>query len=175
MALREATIIIAAEGRDKSGVFTLREKPAFQATEWFLRAMMLLARSGTEVPPHIMAMGAAGFVTMGIGSVLTGIGKAPWSEVKPLLDELLTCVTSYQPPGATTALTGWPVIQTQIQEPSTILQIYEEVVSLSLGFSIRARLSTYRETARNLIAALSQNTETSPAPSASSAQVASPP
>ena len=163
--IRTATIAITRAGRDQGGVVTITEKPAYQATEWFIRAMQILVRSGADVPPDIMQQGAAGFVTMGIGTVLTGLGKAPWQEVKPLLDELLSCVTSYQPPGAAMPIIGLPIILQQIAEPSTVLQIHEEVVSLHLGFSLRAKLSEYREMAQGWIATMmdasGQNTETS--------------
>ena len=175
MARRVATVVIESDGRDKGGVFTLTEMAAIPATEWFLRAMQLLARSGADVPPQIMQMGVAGFVTMSIGTILAGLGKAPWHEVKPLLDELLGCVTSYQPPGAVVALTNWNVIKTQIEEPSTILQLHEEVVSLSLGFSIRSRLSTYRNMVGTMISALTPNAEISTVTPQSSSLPASPP
>jgi len=165
---RTATVSIDREGRDKGGVFVLTEMPAIPATEWFLRAMQLLARAGVDVPPHIMQLGAAGFVTIGIGTVLTGLGKAPWHEVKPLLDELLTCVVSYQPPTAVSPITRWDVIRTQIEEPSTIFQLHEEVVSLHLGFSLAGRLSTFRTLAAKMIADLGPNTGTSPGTSESS-------
>ncbi len=158
---RTASVVIDREGRDKGGVFVLTEMPALPATEWFVRAMQLIARSGVDVPPGIFQMGAAGFAVMGMGAVLTGLGKAPWFEVKPLLDELLTCVTSYQPPGSVAPLTRWDVIKGQIEEPATILQIHEEVVSLHLGFSLSARLSTYRSLVATMIAAPGLNTETS--------------
>jgi hypothetical protein len=173
--LRTATISIDTEGRDKGGVFVLTEKPALPATEWFIRAMQLLARSGADVPPAIMSQGAAGFVTLGIGTVLTGLGKAPWFEVKPLLDELLTCVVSYQPPGAVSPLTRWDIIKGQIEEPATILQLYEEVVSLHLGFSLASRLSTFRALAAGMIADLTPNTSTLIEPAPSSSQPDSPP
>ena len=161
MARRTATVQVTREGRDKGGVLTLTEMPAYQATEWFVRAMQLLARSGADLPPNIMDMGAAGFVAVGIGTVLTGLGKAPWFEVKPLLDELLTCISSYQPPGGAVPLTGWNVIKGQIEEPSTILQIHEEVVSLHLGFSLRARLSTFLGLAASMMAELTPSAATS--------------
>jgi hypothetical protein len=142
--MRQKSIIIDRDGRDKGGVFLIQEKPAFQATEMFLKAMQLLVRAGVEVPPNIMLHGPAGFVTMGVGSILTGLGKAPYHEVKPLLEELFSCVISYQPPGATVAHTKIDIIKSQIAEPTTIFQIYEEVVSLHLGFSILAKLSYYR-------------------------------
>lgn len=165
--LRSATVTITRDGRDKGGVFTITEKAAIPATEWFLRAAQLLVRSGADVPPHIMQMGVAAFISMGLGTVLTGLGKAPWAEVKPLLDELLGCVTSYQPAGGTVPLTG-PVIWTQVQEPATILQLHEEVVSLHIGFSLATRLSTYREIVAGMILALTPNTEISTPPSPSS-------
>lgn len=142
--LREATITLDRDNRDKGGVFVLREKPAWQASEWFMRAMLLLARSGADVPANLLQHGAAGFVTLGLGSMLTGMGKAPWGEVKPLLDELLQCVVSYQPPGAVQGIENRTTIMGQIQEISTILQMYEEVLSLHLGFSLAERLSSYR-------------------------------
>jgi hypothetical protein len=163
--LRTAHVTITREGRDKGGVFAITEKPAYQATEWFIRALQLLARSGADVPAEIMHAGPAGFVTLGVGTVLTGLSKAHWGEVKPLLDELLTCITSYQPPGALQPLAGWSVIVSQIQEPATILQMHEEVVSLHLGFSLRSRLSTYRQLAMTMMAGLGQSTETLTAPS----------
>lgn len=158
--MRTATVSITREGRDKGGLFVITEKPALPATEWFLRAMQILVRSGADVPSNIMQMGAAGFVTLGIGTVLTGLGKAPWYEVKPLLDELLSCILSYQPPGAAAPITG-PQALAQIQEPATILQLHEEVVSLHLGFSLAAKLSHFRGIAAQMIADLSPNIETS--------------
>jgi hypothetical protein len=174
MARRTSTVVITRDGRDKGGIFTLTEMAAIPATEWFLRAMQLLARSGADVPPNIMQLGAAGFVTIGIGTVLTGLGKAPWHEVKPLLEELLTCVTSYQPPSGQIPLTNWNVIKGQIEEPSTVLQIHEEVVSLHLGFSLASRLLSFRQTARKMMEELGPNTQTSTEPLESSSVQDSP-
>ena len=165
---REATFVVAREGRDNGGVFQLREMAAIPASNWFLRAMQLLARAGMEVPPHIMQAGVQGFMVMGLGSVITGLGKAPWHEVKPLLDELLGCVVSYQAPGAQMPITMWSAIEQQIQEPGTVLQLYEEVVSLHLGFSLLARLSEYRELARKMLSETGPNTATSTDPLAPS-------
>lgn len=161
MARRTAVVVIEAEGRDKGGVFTITEMAAIPATEWFIRAMQILARSGADVPADIFAQGAAGFVTLGIGTVVTGLGKAPWFEVKPLLDELLTCITSYQPPGGQVALTNWNAFAGQIEEPATILQLHEEVVSLHLGFSLAARLSTLKTLVMGMVDALTPSIETS--------------
>lgn len=161
MARRTAAVVIERDGRDRGGVFVLQEMAAIPATDWFIRAMQILARSGADVPADIFAQGAAGFVTMGIGAVVTGLGKAPWFEVKPLLDELLTCVQSYQPPGGTVALTNWNIIAGQIEEPATVLQLHEEVISLHLGFSLAAKISNFRTLIEATVASLTPNIETS--------------
>lgn len=149
MARRETTVTITREGRDQGKTYTLRELPAAQAEEWFYRAMMLLARSGADVPPDIFQQGAIGFATMGLGTVLTGLGKAPWHEVKPLLDEMLPCVVALASP-AGVPITG-AQIWMQTEEPATIVQLREEVLSLHLNFSIAARLSDYAKMAAALI------------------------
>lgn len=173
--MRRTQTITVETGRDKGGVFVIEEMAALPAAEWFIRAMQILARSGTEIPPYIMQLGAAGIATIGIGALVTGLGKAPWHEVKPLLDELLTCVKSYQPPETVMAQTRWDVIKTQIHDPVTILFLHEEVVSLHLGFSLIAKLSTLREMAIAWMQNLGENTETSTDLVPPSYQAASPP
>lgn len=174
MARRTANIVIETEGRDQGGVLILTEMSATDATDLCLRAMQMIARGGVDIPAHIFQMGPAGFVTMGVGAILAGLGKTPWYEVKPLLDALIPCVTSWQPPGGTQPVRGWDMIRTQIEEPSTILRIYEEVASLHLGFSLRERLSGFRSSAMAMMAAFTPNTETSIDPSPSSSGAASP-
>ena len=53
---RTATVIIDREGRDQGGVFVLTEMAVIPATEWFIRAMQILARSGVDVPTNIMSL-----------------------------------------------------------------------------------------------------------------------
>lgn len=155
------TMMSGKPSRDNGGVFELTEMAAEPASDWFLRAMQFLARSGMDVPPNIFAAGPAGFAAIGIGTALAGLSKTAWFEFKPLLDELKTCVTSYQPPGGTVALRDWRVISGQIKEAATILMLYEEVVSLSLGFSLAERLSNFRQQVSMMMTGNTPNTETS--------------
>jgi hypothetical protein len=169
MPRREARVFIERDGRDKGGVFHIQEMAAFPACEWFIRAGQLLARSGTDIPADIGQHGATGFVALGVGALVTGLGKAPWAEVKPLLDELLKCVKSYTPPGGQVPFIDWSVALTQIEEPATFWQIYEEVLSLMVGFSIAAALSTYATRVVAIVStAIGQTTETSSEKSESS-------
>lgn len=157
---RSATVIIQRDGRDKGDSYVLTEMSAVAATEWCIRAMQVMLRAGVDVPPNLFSTGVSGLVTMGIGAILAGIGKGPWHEVKPLLDELMSCVTSLQKAGAAGSITQSALIKSQIEEPATILQIYEEVVSLHLGFSLRERLLYYRKLIPTILTEIGQNTET---------------
>ena len=165
MARREATVTIAREGRDQGKTFTLREMPAEQAEDWACRVLLLIARGGVDVPPYIFQMGWSGFMVLGVGTVMTGLGKAPHSEVKPILQEMLTCVVSLDTP-AGVPVTKLSLIMSQIEEVATILQLREEVLSLHLGFSLAARLLELREMAAAIMAVESgPNTSTSLDPS----------
>jgi hypothetical protein len=168
MGRRTEHLTVTREGRDQNGIVEIREMSAYDATELCLRAMQCVARGGVDIPPELLQMGAQGIVVMGAGAIIAGLGKTPWYEVKPLLDALLTCVVSYQPPGAIQPVRGIEVIKGQIEEPSTFLWIYEEVVSLHLGFSLRERLSSYRTMVTTMINDPTPDTSTSSDPSASS-------
>lgn len=167
---RETEVTIRREGRDKDKTFTLREMPAAQAEEWFMRAMMLLARSGAEVPSDLFQQGAMAFAAIGIGAALTGLGKAPWGEVKPLLDDMMRCVVAISSPSGV-PVTNHAQVMAQIEEVHTLIQLREEVLSLHLGFSLAARLSAFRDMAAAMMAANGPTTSTSPEASESSSEV----
>jgi len=159
---RQADIVITAPGRDQGKMYRIRELYAIPAEEWFTRAMQLLIRAGVDVPPNILQEGAMGFVTMGIGACLTGLGKAPFEDWKHLMDQMLTCIIGYKEQPTSPLIEILPVILDQIEEVSTIVRLREEIISLHLGFSLAARLSTYREAVVALVNGLGLNTGTSP-------------
>jgi hypothetical protein len=173
MARREAVITIARPGRDQGKTFLLTEMPSVQAEEWFNRAVMLLARSGTEVPSDIFMHGSMAFAALGIGAVLTGLGKAPFPEVKSLLAEMMTCVSIRTPAGPVVTMISQ--VLSQIEEVATIIQLREEVLSLHLGFSLAARLSDLKRAAAASMEAVDmRNTLTSDPSSAPSSPPESP-
>ena len=164
MARREASVTISAEGRDKGKSFTIREMPAEQAEDWATRAIMLIARGGIDVPPYIFQAGFQAFVVLGIGTILSGLGKAPHAEVKPLMQEMMNCVVSMDSPSGM-PITNPALIAGQIEEVATRFQLREEVLSLHLGFSLAARLLEYRQMFAAIMAADSgPNTSTFPDP-----------
>jgi len=162
MARREAQIVITDEGRDRGKIYHIRELNAVPAEEWFTRAMQLLVRAGVEVPPNILQEGAMGFVTMGIGACLTGLGKAPYGDFKLLMDDMMQCIVGYQEKAGAAKIENLYVILDQTEEVGTLIKLREEIISLHLGFSLAARLSTYRTAVVALINGLGLTTEMSP-------------
>ena len=142
---REAQWTVTAEGRDKGKIYHLREMPSVPAEAWFMRAMQMLIRAGIEVPSNIFEQGAQGFIIMGIGACLTGLGQAPYEDYKLLMDDMLTCLVGYQEAAGAPKITNFNQIMEQTEEVSTLVKLREEIISLHLGFSLAARLQTYRE------------------------------
>lgn len=168
MARKTETVTISADGRDRGKTFVLTELPAEQAEEWFIRATALLVRSGADVPAGMFQAGPAAFFAIGVVAALMGLGRAPWAEVKPLLDEMFACVAWKPniPQGLPTS--DRHILDAQIEEVATRLLLRERVLSLHLGFSVAAKLLSYPGLAAFLSPQGSPTTSTSPAPSAPS-------
>ena len=80
--------IIDIEDRGKKLTFKVREMSATQLEDWTMRAVLVLAGAGSDIP-------ASGGVE-GIGKYLAehglaAIGNVDYAKAKPLLDEMLGC------------------------------------------------------------------------------------
>lgn len=148
---------ITAEGRDKGKVFTLTEASAVQTEKWAYRAGLLALNSGADVQGNLMA-GFAGFVTTSIQALLLGVR---WPDLEPLLDEMFECV-AYAPdpqfPDRTRRL-----IDDDIEEVTTRIELRKEIMSLHLGFSFAGALSNLAAAAKAKKDQTSQGAPTSPA------------
>jgi len=133
---REITVAIAAEGRDKGKHFRIREMPAMDGEWWATRLLLLLAKSGTDVPPEILSAGMEGIAYFGI-KALAGVDPR---AAKELLDEMLTCIKIIPDP-AQPAFVRDLVGQDDIEEVRTLATLRDEVLKLHTGFSIAERLS----------------------------------
>ena len=79
---------IELEDRGNKLVFKVREMSATQLEDWTMRACLVLAGAGSDIP-------ASGGVE-GIGQYLAehglaAIGNVDYAKAKPLLDEMLAC------------------------------------------------------------------------------------
>lgn len=80
--------IIELEDRGNKLVFKVKEMSATQLEDWTMRAVLVLAGAGSDIP--------AGGGVEGIGKYLAehglaAIGNVDYAKAKPLLDEMLGC------------------------------------------------------------------------------------
>lgn len=118
--------------RDKGKMFLITELPAYRAEKWAARAFLALSRSGEDVPTHLMEAGFAGVVYLGLRSLATG--GIIFSEIEPLLDEMLECV-QFVPEPSDPSVFRRLNLQTDIDEVSTIIRLRQEVFDIHGNFS----------------------------------------
>lgn len=163
------TITITAEGRDKGKIFVISEMPASQAEEWGMRALEAIAQK-SDLPAGIQNAGMLGIFILGLKPVLA----APFTMVKPLLDEMFASCLSIQPDpknpgllrGAGTPLIKkeGPLVEEDIEEVATRFFLRDQIFELHTGFSPAAVLS--QMWGKVVTVAVSLNTQTSAEPSA---------
>lgn len=117
-------------GRDEGKVFIITEMSASRAEDWGLRALLALTNAGADIPDDVRGAGMAGVAVMGI-QALSGLKHA---DAKPLLDEVLTCVEICPDPSRPEVLR--PLIEDDIEEVLTRVQLRKAVLELHLNFSV---------------------------------------
>jgi len=156
MSRKTKPFVVTDEGRDKGKRFLITEMSAEKAEEWGVRALGAMIRAGVDLPDLVMASGMAGVVSIGFMALFA----APYSELKPLLDELLACCEACAEDPKSEVRTR--VYEGDIQEPRTLLLLRMEAFELCSGFSVAAAFSILREqTISAAIAKASQDTPTS--------------
>lgn len=128
---KTTTVTITEEGRDRGKSFLLTEMPASRAEKWALRALLLAAQSGADVPEAVRGAGMAGLAVLGIQSVIGGVRFA---DAEPLLDEMMGCVQSV--PDARRPDVVRVLIEDDIEEVATRVRLRAEVFALHVNFSI---------------------------------------
>ena len=150
MARNVRVVTITEDGRDKGKAFTLTEMPADQGEWWAIRALSVLGNAGVDLPNGALEAGMAGLASVEATSgavralFVVGLRMLPGVNVnalKPLLDEMMTCV-QYQPPGKFAAQAINDGVMSQIEEIQTRLQLRAELVELHLGFSLAGLASS---------------------------------
>jgi hypothetical protein len=129
---REKTITILDSNRDQGKIFHITEMPALQAEKWAVRALLAMARSGIELPDGIEHAGLAGLATVS----LRAMAGVSFTEAEPLMDEMLGCVTFQPDPKQPAFRRG--LVETDIEEITTLVKLRAEALELHLGFSLDA-------------------------------------
>lgn len=149
------TVTVEFEGRDKGKTFLIREMSARQAERWADRAFLALAHSAIDLPPGMVRAGMAG-----IAEIAALLGHVQFSELAPLMDELLACVRVVPSPDRR-GPDGSPFVRDlvdrgeegdDVEEVRTRQWLRSEVLGLHVNFSLAA-------VALMLLAAASEMTE----------------
>lgn len=129
MARKVSIYTVQDAGRDLGKVFQLREMPCSQAEKWALRVFLAVASNGIELPEGAETSGFAGIAAMG----LSLIGKLPYDQAEPLLDEMFTCIQIMPNPGDRNVVRS--LIDDDIEEVKTRIKLRVEVFKLHADFS----------------------------------------
>lgn len=128
MARKEVTVTIVDEGRDQGKIFRLTEKSAIDIDKWANRAIHSIVRAGGVLPDEIQKMGIIGILAVGMHRLM----HIPWSELEPLLDELLTCVQIVPTPSQPNVVRK--LFPNDIEEVQTLRTLREQVFILHTSF-----------------------------------------
>lgn len=120
------------DNRDKGKHFLITEMDADKAEKWGLRALLLAAQHGADIPDHVKDSGMVGVAIMGVQSILGGI---KFNDVEPLLEEMFSCIQII-PDMKNNPEFIRKLIADDIEEVSTRAKLRAEVFDLHAGFSI---------------------------------------
>src|SRR5271157_5207764 len=147
MALKEITLICPLDGRDKGTAFHIKEMTARDAEDWGGQVgWLILQFASPSSPPSPGMAGVAAHLEVVAGPQ----PRIPYSEIRPLLDRLMQCVTiapDKQRP-------DWfrPLQETDIEEWDTRVWLKREVLLLHVNFStIASRLASALGLRTNLV------------------------
>lgn len=133
--MRKQKVVRIDEGtpdtnRDFGRVYVITEMPASQVEEWATRAFLALGKSGVDLGNVRPDQGFAGIAILGFQALF----RLSWNDVKPLLDEMMSCVKTRPNPKLPDFIN--PLREEDIEELSTRLKLRMEVFELHAGFSM---------------------------------------
>jgi hypothetical protein len=137
---KKKSITITDEGRDKGKTFVLTELSADQGEKWAYRTLLALSRGGFDLPPGLMDAGMAGLAAVVPYLIVVGLRSlngTQWTELEPLLDEMMTCV-KYKPPGVLPEQELFAGANGQIEEIKTRVMLRKEILEMHVDPSLTA-------------------------------------
>ena len=145
--LKKETVRVPNEwgGRDAGKHFLISEADAFAVEWWAWRVALVLKGTTASIPDEVARMGMVGVAVRAINAVIAA--DVDQEKLKPLLDEMMTCVQMVRDPKAINKTTGRPVAtpiypgRGDIMETRTIGWLRSEVARLHTGFTPAAALS----------------------------------
>lgn len=116
---------IAGVGRDSARVYRITEMPAFRAEKWAIRALWLIAGTGSDLPESLDNVPFAEFVRRGF----TALFKVDFKDAEPLLHELLLCAEMVTKAGVRKL-----ILNDDFEDPRTLLLLRKEIFALHTDF-----------------------------------------
>lgn len=135
--MRKEIDIVITDGkpetnRDHGKIFHIREMGAEAAEWWAIRAILALGQANPDIE-YDPGMGMQALAMIGIRSFF----RLNPMDLKPLLDEMMACVTIKPDPKQ--PLFERMLLEEDIQEIGTRLRLRSEVFTLHTGFSMPGR------------------------------------
>lgn len=139
--VKNYTVPTPAEGerpnRDAGKVFRITEVSAMRLERWCMRALGAVARAGVDVGDLQTAYTSGIQAVMMIG--IEGLLKMDDQSSESLRDEMLECVEIVPDPA--NAQISRPLIESDIDELSTLLTLRSEIITIHTGFSVAGAIS----------------------------------
>jgi hypothetical protein len=126
--MRKTVTVTINEGRDAGKTFRITEWAAVKTERWILRAVFGLGEAGVEIPPNILALGAAPTAY----AIASQVSKLPSELGLALADELMECVQRVE------AKLDRSLVEEDVEDVTTLFRLKSEVLKLTFGFFVFA-------------------------------------
>lgn len=123
------SIEITIEDRGNQLHFVIEEMPATKLESWVIRALLLVAGAGMEVPDGADLKKAGAFLA---DKGISALGTIDYEKARPLLDEMLGCC--YRKIEKVKERCTPDTVDGYIEDVQTLFKLRMEAVKLNLGF-----------------------------------------
>jgi hypothetical protein len=129
MARRTKVVTIDNEnGRDHGKTFLITEMSADAAEWWAIRALQGIVGANPDIDIDIFTAPLSRIA----GFAFVGLAKIPADQLKPLMDEMKTCISVLLPDGRTNRA----LLSGDVEDIMTWVELRKEVFEVLTGFSV---------------------------------------
>jgi hypothetical protein len=121
--------IITLQDREQTLRFEIKEMPATKLQDWMLRALLLIAGAGVEVPDGSDLKKAGAYLAV---NGLQALESVDYDKARPLLDEMVKCCTRLIE--NVREQCSLDTVDNYIEDVTTLFQLEKEAFSHNLGF-----------------------------------------
>jgi len=126
------TKVITLQDRGQTLRFEIKEMPATKLQDWMLKALLLIAGAGTEVPDGGDLKKAGAYLAV---NGLQALKSVDYDRARPLLDEMVRCCTRLVE--NVREACSLDTVDNYIEDVTTLFQLEKEAFSHNLGFLLQ--------------------------------------